>query len=332
MYPLKRKHRAPFYECAAHILQDCGNQSNCRAFKKQMKRKCSPVKKRYLWLPLLILVFILMQTLPALCENTDAAYVGPTLVFNAPRDAELTSTESTIDSYFETLYCPGQSETIMSGAFPSTEAAEEKLISLFGDTASSGAVNDALDAVSGYAARWTAFTAGSGDNVAYVNAVVIDGPRAFVFAAVAPLKSYRGDDNGEAYSDLVYEQIMSLNLFDPNEKLAIDMENEDSAAFSQPAANIVIDEESSAFRLTALSDLTAVKLVNVRSDEEGRLSAGDTLGEWPLLKAGEYLRIQAYFPEIIPTLAIEYTTAEGESCLRFITDSKLDGTPMLIEQ
>ena len=42
--------------------------------------------------------------------------------------------------------------------------------------------------------------------------------------------------------------------------------------------------------------------------------------------------MQAYFPEIIPTLAIEYTTAEGESCLRFITDSKLDGTPMLIKE
>ena len=95
---------------------------------------------------------------------------------------------------------------------------------------------------------------------------------------------------------------------------------------------MVIDEEAGAFLLTALSDLTSVRLVNVRADEKGQLSAGDTLGEWASLKAGESLRVQAYFPEIIPTLAIEYTTAEGESCLRFITDSKLDGTPMLIKE
>lgn len=303
-----------------------------RTDSKTNEKEVLYVKRRYLWLPLLILIFVLLQTLPALCENTAAAYVGPVLVFNAPRDAELTSTESAIDSYFETLYCPGQSETIMSGAFSSPEAAEAKLVSLFGDAAASGTVSDALDAVSGYAARWTAFTAGSGDNVAYVNAVVVDGPRAFVFAAVVPQSIYRGDDNGESWADTVYEQIMSLNLFDPNEKLAIAMEDEDSAAFIQPTANVVIDEESGAFRLTALSDLTSVRLVNVRSDDEGHLSAGDTLGEWAALKAGEALRIQAYFPEILPTLAIEYTTAEGESCLRFITDSKLDGTPMLIEQ
>lgn len=290
------------------------------------------MKRRYLWLPLLILIFILAQTLPALCENGDAPYAGTVLVFQAPRDAELTSTESAADTYFQTLYCPGLSETIMSGAFSSAEAAEDKLVSLFGEAAASGSANDALDAVAGYAARWTSFTAGSGDNIAVVNAAIVYGPRTFVFAAVVPQSIYRGDDNGETWSDEIYNQIMSLDLFDPDAKLAIAMEDEDSAAFAKPAASVVIDEEAGAFLLTALSDLTSVRLVNVRADENGQLSAGDTLGEWDSLKAGESLRVQAYFPEIIPTLAVEYTTAEGESCLRFITDSKLDGTPMLIEE
>ena len=290
------------------------------------------MKRRYLWFPLLILIFILAQALPALCENGDAPYAGPVLVFQAPRDAELTSTESSVDSYFQTLYCPGLTETIMSGAFTSAEAAEDKLVSLFGEAASSAAVSDALDAVAGYAARWTSFTAGSGENIAVVNAVVVYGPRTFVFAAVVPQSVYRGDDNGESWSDEIYSQITSLDLFDPDAKLVIAMEDEDSAAFSKPAANVVIDEEAGAFLLTALSDLTSVRLVNVQYDEEYRLSAGDTLGEWASLKAGESLRVQAYFPEIIPTLAIEYTTAEGESCLRFITDSKLDDTPMLIKE
>lgn len=288
------------------------------------------MKKRYLWLPLLILIFILAQTLPALCEKSDAPYVGPVLVFQAPRDAELTSTESSVDTYFQTLYCSGLTETIMSGAFTSAEAAEDKLVSLFGEAASSAAANDALDAVAGYAARWTSFTAGSGDNIAVVNAVVVYGPRTFVFAAVVPQSVYRGDDNGETWSDEIYNQIMSLDLFDPDAKLAIAMDDEDSAA--QIAANVTIDAESDAFLLTALADLSSVRLVNVQYDEEYRLSAGDTLGEWASLKAGQSLRVQAYFPEIIPTLAVEYTTAEGESCLRFITDSKLDGTPMLIKE
>lgn len=290
------------------------------------------MKKRYLWLPLLILIFILAQTLPALCEKSDAPYVGPVLVFQAPRDAELTSTESSVDTYFQTLYCSGLTETIMSGAFTSAEAAEDKLVSLFGEAASSAAANDALDAVAGYAARWTSFTAGNGDNIAVVNAVVVYGPRTFVFAAVVPQSIYRGDDNGETWSDEIYNQIMSLDLFDPDARFDIAMEDENSASFGQPAANMIIDEEAGAFLLTALSDLTSVRLVNVRADEEGQLSAGDTLGEWASLKVGDYLRVQAYFPEIIPTLAIEYTTAEGESCLRFITDSKLDGTPMLIKE
>lgn len=288
------------------------------------------MKKRYLWLPLLILIFILAQTLPALCEKSDAPYVGPVLVFQAPRDAELTSTESSVDTYFQTLYCSGLTETIMSGAFTSAEAAEDKLVSLFGEAASSAAANDALDAVAGYAARWTSFTAGSGDNIAVVNAVVVYGPRTFVFAAVVPQSIYRGDDNGETWSDEIYNQIMSLDLFDPDAKLAIAMDDEDSAA--QIAANVTIDAASDAFLLTALADLSSVRLVNVQYDEEYRLSAGDTLGEWASLKAGQSLRVQAYFPEIIPTLAVEYTTAEGESCLRFITDSKLDGTPMLIKE
>lgn len=290
------------------------------------------MKKRYLWLPLLILIFILAQTLPALCENSDAPYVGPMLVFQTPRNTELTSTESSVDTYFQTLYCSGLTETIMSGAFTSAEAAEDKLVSLFGEAVSSAAANDALDAVAGYAARWTSFTAGSGNNIAVVNAVVIYGPRTFVFAAVVPQSIYRGSDNGETWSDEIYNQIMSLDLFDPDARLDIAMEDENISSFGQPAANMIIDEEADAFLLTALSDLTSVKLVNVRADEEGQLSAGDTLGEWASLKAGEYLRVQAYFPEIIPTLAIEYTTAEGESCLRFITDSKLDGTPMLIKE
>lgn len=290
------------------------------------------MKKRYLWLPLLILIFILAQTLPALCENSDAPYVGLMLVFQTPHNTELTSTESSVDTYFQTLYCSGLTETIMSGAFTSAEAAEDKLVSLFGETASSAEANDALDAVAGYAARWTSFTAGSGDNIAVVNAVVVYGPRTFVFAAVVPQSIYRGDDNGEAWSDEIYNQIMSLDLFDPDARFDIALEDENSASFGQPAANMIIDEEAGAFLLTALSDLTSVKLVNVRADEEGQLSAGDTLGEWASLKAGDYLRVQAYFPEIIPTLAIEYTTAEGESCLRFITDSKLDGTPMLIKE
>ena len=290
------------------------------------------MKRRYLWLPLLILAFILAQTLPALCENSDTPYSGTVLVFQAPRDAELTSTESSVDTYFQTLYCSGLTETIMSGAFTSAEAAEDKLVSLFGEAASSAAANDALDAVAGYAARWTSFTAGSGDNIAVVNAVVVYGPRTFVFAAVVPQSIYRGDDNGETWSDEIYNQIMSLDLFDPDARFDIAMEDENSASFGQPAANMIIDEEAGAFLLTALSDLTSVRLVNVRADEEGQLSAGDTLGEWASLKAGDYLRVQAYFPEIIPTLAIEYTSAEGESCLRFITDSKLDGTPMLIKE
>ena len=105
------------------------------------------MKRRYLWLPLLILAFILAQTLPALCENSDTPYSGTVLVFQAPRDAELTSSESAADSYFQTLCCPGLNETIMSGAFPSAEAAEKKLVSLFGEAAASGSVNDALDAV-----------------------------------------------------------------------------------------------------------------------------------------------------------------------------------------
>ncbi len=288
------------------------------------------MKRRYLWLPLLILAFILAQTLPALCENSDTPYSGTVLVFQAPRDAELTSSESAADSYFQTLCCPGLNETIMSGAFPSAEAAEKKLVSLFGEAAASGSVNDALDAVAGYSACWTIFTAGSGDNTAVVNAAVIYGPRTFVFAAVVPQSVYRGDDNGETWSDEIYNQIMSLDLFDPDAKLAIAMDDEDSAA--QIAANVTIDAASDAFLLTALADLSSVRLVNVQYDEEYRLSAGDTLGEWASLKAGQSLRVQAYFPEIIPTLAVEYTTAEGESCLRFITDSKLDGTPMLIEE
>ncbi len=290
------------------------------------------MKRRYLLFPLLILIFILAQTLPALCENSAAPYSGTVLVFQTPRDAELTSTESSVSTYFQTLYCPGLCETIMSGAFSSAEAAEDKLVSLFGENAASGSVNDALDAVAGYAARWTSFTAGSGNNTAVVNAAIVYGPRTFVFVAVMSQETYRGSDNGATSSDEIYNQIMSLDLFDPDAKLSIAMEDGDSAAFSKPAANVVIDEESGAFLLTALSDLTSVRLVNVRADDEGRLSAGDTLGEWTSLKAGEYLRVQAYFPEIIPTLAIEYTTAEGESCLRFITDSKLDGTPMLIEE
>ena len=163
-------------------------------------------------------------------------------------------------------------------------------------------------------------------------AVVVYGPRTFVFAAVVPQSIYRGDDNGETWSDEIYNQIMSLDLFDPDARFNIAMEDENSASFGQPAANMIIDEEAGAFLLTALSDLTSVRLVNVRADEEGQLSAGDTLGEWASLKAGDYLRVQAYFPEIIPTLAIEYTSAEGESCLRVITDSKLDGTPMLIKE
>ena len=290
------------------------------------------VKRRYLLFPLLIIVFVMVQTLPALCENSDASYSGQVLVFQAPRDAELTSTESTVDSYFQTLCCADSNETIMSGAFPDAEAAEEKLTALFGEAVTSGSINDALDAVAGYAATWTSFTAGSNEDTAIVNTVVVYGPRTFVFVAVVPQTVYRGEDNGESWSDEIYSQIMSLDLFDPDAKLDIAMEDEDSASFTQAVSDVVIDKEADAFLLTALSDLTSVKLVNVRTDDEGQLSAGDTLGEWESLKTGEVLRIQAYFPEIIPTLAIEYTTAEGENCLRYITDSKLDGTPMLVEE
>ncbi len=291
------------------------------------------MKKRYVWIPFLMITMILCQALPALCEmNRSDIYTGAELLFKMPDDMEETGAEATASSNFRTFYSPNLCESLMTGAFANEQAAQDKLTTLFGEAVASAIVNEGFDSLAGYAAQWTSFVAGSGEGSAFVNAVVISYRQTLLFVSSIPLSSYRSDDNGETYSGIVYDQIDSLAIYDPDIRLTIAMDNDFTLAGQAPLANIVIDEEAEAFVITATAEITNVQLLGILSDEEGRLIPSNTLGTWEKLTAGQSLRIRAYFPEILPTLGISYTMAEGQNCLRLITDSKIDGTPLLLEE
>lgn len=260
---------------------------------------------------------------------SDMFYEHPVLVFDAPDDAEMTDSETTADSYYQTLYCPGAGATILSGSWPTEEEALEKLTSIFGDM-TGAQINDSLDAVDGCSALWTSFVFGSNEDTTSVDAVLITGKRAYLFVSMMPQDVYLGDAETEGSADLVDHWVRSLEIFDPYARLYLSYEDEaDSFAYTL-AGEAVLDGGAKPFLVYAMDNLTGVKLVSVSWDESGAPVLGAELGSWEVLSFGQAVRVTADVPDV-PNLAVVYTDADGVEAVRYIVLSGVDGTLMLTD-
>ena len=286
-----------------------------------------------------VLALALLALAPAAQAEQDAFYEGPVLTFAAPRDAALNLNEMTADSYVQGLCSAGSGEVIVSAAFSSTDERDAFIGALLGDIAAAVPVTT-FDSVRGYGAQRAVLTADfaapgadglvmtelAQAGVSYVvNIVSIDAVRAYLFAAAMPESAY----SGEAMSEVVEAQIESLEIFDPDAKIMLVPETDESAAYNL-AGDIVQDAEADAFLVYALDAIRNVRLATVTMDESGAVVPDALLGEWDAMDFGDAICIRAYLPDVLPGFAVTFTDASGLETTRYITMSGLDGALLLV--
>ncbi len=282
-----------------------------------------------------VLALMLLAAPLALADEDGAWYEGPVLTFNAPRDAELALNNMTADSYMQVLREASTGEVIISAAYPTAEERDASIATLLGDVAAVAEPVGEYDALQGHGAQRLALTLDFASGELYilaplmqplayaVNLVTVDAGCAFLFAAMAPESAYQG------LADLVEAQIASLEIFDPDAKIMLVPETEETAAY-ELVGEFEQDAEADAFLVYALDAIRDVRLSTVIMNTDGLIQPDFTLGEWSEMDFGSAIRIRAYLPDALPGFAVTFTDQSGIGTTLYITMSGLDGSLLLI--
>lgn len=99
----------------------------------------------------------------------------------------------------------------------------------------------------------------------------------------------------------------------------------------QPKSSIIIDEKGEQVLLTASSDIYNVKITSVYYIEES--NTFEDLNQYfaaSMFSKGDSILISTYIPDVMPNLKLSYTLPDGTTRNRYIFQSGMDGSLMLI--